>query len=158
MIRRMHSLILVAASALLACALVAGVYAQDPGPSPRGPFGRGGPGGFRALAQLDLSEAQRQQVRDVMQRYRSQMQEAGQRLREAHDAQRAAVETTPVNEALIRSTTQTLANAQTDMALLRARVHSDIWSLLTPDQQDKAKKLRAEREARMKQRVQRRRV
>ena len=156
MIRRKYSLILIAVTALLVGGIGAGVYAQDDGPGWRGPFGHRGRGGFPGLAQLDLSDAQRQQVRDVMQRYRTQMQEAGQRLREAHDAQRAAVDTVPVNEGLIRSTTQALANVQTDMALLRARIHSDVWSLLTPEQQEKAKQLRSEREARMKQRLQRR--
>ena len=156
MIRRTHSLIVIAATALLVGGVGAGVLAQGDGPGRRGPFGHRGPAGFPGLAQLDLTDAQRQQVRDVMQRYRTQMQESGQRLREAHDAQRTAVEAIPVNEGLIRSTTQTLANAQTDMALLRARIHSDVWSVLTPEQQEKAKQLRTQREARMKQRLQRR--
>jgi len=92
-----------------------------------------------------------------MQRYRDELQEAGKRLRAAHDAQREAVETLPVNEGLIRSTTQTLAAAQTDLALLRARIHSDVWAILTPDQQAKARELKAQREARLKQRAARRR-
>lgn len=159
MIGRIRSKALTAAAALvLAAGVGVGVYAQGDGPGRRGGFGPGGPGrgGFPGLARLDLTDAQREQVRDVMQRYREQMDETGKRLRDAHEAQRAAVETVPVNEGLIRSTTQTLANAQTDMALLRARIHSDVWSLLTPEQQEKAKQLRAQREARMKERVQRR--
>jgi protein CpxP len=108
------------------------------------------------LQQLDLTDAQREQVREVMQRHRDAMQTAGTQLREAHDAQRAAVETAPVNESLIRSTSQALANATTEMALVRARVHTEVWSLLTPEQQEKAKQLKAERQARMKQRLERR--
>jgi Spy/CpxP family protein refolding chaperone len=117
----------------------------------------GGPGGgFPGLAALDLSEAQRGQVRDAMQKHRGEMQEAGKRLRDAHQAQRAAVETVPVNEGLVRSTSQALANAQTDMALVQARVHSEVWTLLTPEQQVKAKELKAQRETRMKERQQQR--
>ena len=158
MIRGIHSKALMAAAVVL---LVAGlgvvVHAQD-GPGRRGPFGHGGPGrgAMLGLAQLDLTDAQREQVRDVMQKYRPQMQESGKRLHDAHEAQRAAVETVPVNEGLVRSTSQTLANAQTDMALLQARIHSDVWSLLTPEQQEKAKQLKAQREVRMKERTQRR--
>ena len=158
MIRRFRSTIAVTAgAALLAAGLGTAALAQDQG-GRRG--GRGfGPGGGRGgfpLAQLELTDAQREQVRTVMQRHRDDMETVGKRLHEAHEAQRAAVETVPVNEALIRSTSQALGTAQTDMALLQARIHSDIWGLLTPDQQTKAKELKAQRDARAKARGQRR--
>ena len=143
-----------AGAALLATGLATAAFAQGPGR--RGGFGPGmGRGGF-PLGQLELTDTQRQQVRDVMQRHREDMQQAGQRLRDARDAQRQAVETFPVNEGLIRSTSQTLANAQTDMALVQARVRGEIWTLLTPEQQARAKELQTQRESRMKQRMQRR--
>ena len=63
-----------------------------------------------------------------------------------------AVATLPVNEQLIRSTTQELADAQTEVALQQARVNSELFALLTPAQQEQAKKLQAEREARAQQR------
>ena len=154
--RSMSSKVVMAGAALaLVAGLAAGAHAQGDGQGKRGRFG--GPGrGFPGFAALDLSEAQRGQVRDVMQRHRGEMQEAGKRLHEAHSAQRAAVETVPVNEGLVRSTSQALAEAQTDMALLQARVHSEVWTLLTPEQQQKAKELKAKRETRMKERQQRR--
>ena len=157
MIRRFRSTIaLTAGAALLAAGLGTAALAQDQGGRRGGRgFGPGGRGGF-PLAQLELTDAQREQVRTVMQRHREDMQTVGQRLHDAHEAQRAAVETVPVNEALIRSTTQTLANAQTDMALVQARIHSDVWGLLTPEQQAKAKELKAKRAARTKERGQRR--
>jgi periplasmic protein CpxP/Spy len=159
MSRYIHSKALVAAAALLLVAGIGvGVYAQGDGPEGRGPLGHGGPGrrALFGLAQLDLTDAQREQVREVMQRHRADVQEAGKRVREAFQAQRAAIESTPVNEGLIRSTAQTLANAQTDMALLQARIHTEVWSLLTPEQQEKAKQLKAQRQARFKQRAARR--
>jgi Spy/CpxP family protein refolding chaperone len=148
MIRRFRSTIaLTAGAALLAAGLGTAALAQDQG-GRRGGRGFGpGRGGF-PLAQLELTDAQREQVRTVMQRHREDMATVGKKLHEAHDAQRAAVETVPVNEALIRSTSQALVTAQTDMALLQARVHSEIWTVLTPDQQAKAKELRAARAAR----------
>jgi Spy/CpxP family protein refolding chaperone len=150
MIRRFRSTIAVTAgAALVAAGLGTAVFAQDH-QGRRGGRGFGpGRGGF-PLAQLELTDAQREQVRTVMQRHREDMQTVGQRLHEAHEAQRAAVETVPVNESLIRSTSQALATAQTDMALVQARIHSDIWGLLTPDQQAKAKELRAARRERSK--------
>jgi protein CpxP len=108
------------------------------------------------LRQLDLTDTQRQQVRDVMQRYRNEMQETGRRVRAAHQAKEQAVQSVPVNEGLIRSTTQTLAAAETDMAILQSRIHNDVWSLLTPEQQAKAKELREQRSARQQERQQQR--
>ena len=72
------------------------------------------------------------------------------------DAQRKAVATIPVNEQLIRSTTQELAEAQTEMAIQQARLQTEIFGLLTPEQQAQAKKLQAERDARAQQRQQER--
>jgi Spy/CpxP family protein refolding chaperone len=100
------------------------------------------------LRGLDLTDAQQQQVREIVQRHRDQMRTAGDQVGKAFEAQRAAVETTPVNEGLIRSTTQALADAQTAMALLQAQIHSEIFSVLTPEQQEKAKQLREQRESR----------
>jgi Spy/CpxP family protein refolding chaperone len=68
------------------------------------------------------------------------------------EAQRTAVDTMPVNEGLIRSTTQALVEAQTELAIQRARMQSEIFALLTPAQQEQLKTLRAERESRVKQR------
>jgi hypothetical protein len=57
-----------------------------------------------------------------------------------------------VNEALIQSTIQALVEAQTELAILRARMQSEIFStVLTPAQQEQATKLRADREARMQE-------
>jgi Spy/CpxP family protein refolding chaperone len=158
MIRRFRNTVAMTAFAALLAAGVGTALAQDqPGRRGGRGFGPGGHGrGGFPLAQLELSDAQREQVRTVMQRHREDMQAVGQRLREAHNAQRAAVETVPVNEALIRSTSQALATAQTDMALLRARVHTDVWGLLTPDQQTKAKELKAKRAERGMHRGERR--
>jgi periplasmic protein CpxP/Spy len=156
MIRRFRSTIaLTAGAALLAAGLGTAALAQDQGGRRGGRAFGPGRGGF-PLAQLDLSDAQREQVRSVMERHRADMRTVGQRLHEAHEAQRNAVETVPVNEALIRSTSQALATAQTDMALLQARIHTDVWGLLTPEQQAKAKELKAKRAERARQRGERR--
>jgi protein CpxP len=152
MVRLIRSkFLMTGAATLLTVGMAASALAQ-PGPGRRGESRRGG---FPGLAALDLTDAQRQQVRDVMQRHREEMQEGGRRLRAAYDAQRNAIETVPVNEGLVRSTSQELAAAQTDMAILQARIHSEVFSLLTPEQQAKAKELKDRRAERMKQRGQR---
>jgi Spy/CpxP family protein refolding chaperone len=140
-------------------ALLATSVAFAQGPRGGGPFGgRGGrgpfgPGGLE-LNQLNLSDTQRQQVREIRERYREQTQQVAQRLNAAAEKQRQAIETLPVDETLITSATQDMTAAQVEMAIQEARLNSEIWSVLTPEQQAQATKLRAERKAQMEQRRQ----
>ena len=71
------------------------------------------------------------------------------------EAQRAAIEAIPVNESLVRSAAQDLAATQADMAVEQARLHSDIFAVLTVEQQTKAKQLEAQAQAKAKERRQR---
>jgi Spy/CpxP family protein refolding chaperone len=87
-----------------------------------------------------------------MEQHRTQNQSIGEQLRTAMEAQRKAVDTIPVDEALIRSTTQALVEAQAEMAIQQARVQSEIFALLTPEQQAQARKLQAERSQRIESR------
>jgi periplasmic protein CpxP/Spy len=121
---------------------------------PGGPGGRGFAAGF-ALGQLDLSDAQKQQVRDIMQRHRQQSQPVMDRLQQAMQAQRAAINAVPVNEAAVRQAAAALAAVEADMAVDQARMHADIFSILTVEQQEKANQLEAQGQARAQERRQR---
>ena len=48
-----------------------------------------------------------------------------------------------------------VATVQADLAVAQARVHADIWNILTPEQQTKAKKLEQQAQARARERQQR---
>lgn len=139
-------------------AVGAAAYAQGPGPGgPGGPGGRRGPmmmgpAADLPLRALNLTDAQRQQVRQIGEQHRSNLQSAGDELQQAMEAQRAAVETLPVDESAIRGTAEALAAAQTHLAIEHAQMRSEIVALLTPEQQDQLKQLQAERDARLKQR------
>jgi protein CpxP len=142
--------------ALMALLATSVAWAQGPGGGR--PFGgRGGRGLMGpglALQALNLTDAQREQVREIRERFREQGKALSQRLREAADKQRQAIETLPVNETLITSATQDMTQTQVDVAIQEARLHAEVWSVLTPDQQAQATKLRAERKARMEARRQ----
>jgi len=144
---------LLAASALAASLVFGGVaFAQGPGPAPGARGGRfagpGGPGGAIGLPvrELNLTDAQQDQIRDIVQHHRDEMRTAQQQLREAREEQRKAIEAVPFDEGAIRAiTTQKLAQAEADAAILQARVHSEVWNVLTPDQQAQAAKIEADR-------------
>jgi len=137
------------------------LFAQGgPGQRGAGPFGPGGPGrrGFDAgfaLGQLNLSDAQKQQVQSIMQQHRQQSQPVMQRMQQAMQAQRAAIDEVPVNEAAVRQAAAALAQVEADMAVEQARMHADIFNILTVEQQQKAKQLEAQAQSRAKERRQR---
>jgi periplasmic protein CpxP/Spy len=145
------------------------MYAQD-GPPPAGParqrMGPGGPGGpgfgpgpggplgdlgFQ-LRGLELTDAQREQVRGVMQSHDAAFKEIGERMRTARQALDGVVTADTVDEAGIRAKAAEVAAVDADAAVLRARVHQEVFSLLTAEQQAKARELRAQMQERMKQR------
>ena len=97
------------------------------------------------LRQLGLTDDQRQQIRAAAGAHRDEFKSVFERVRTARQAQQAAIEQVPLNEPQIRAASAELAAAEADAAVLRARVHEQVFSLLTPEQQTKAKSLAAER-------------
>jgi len=107
MVSRFQFRLLIGGAVLAALLLATAVYAQGPGPGRGRPaFARGGAQLEFALGALNLTDVQKDQVKEIVQRHREQMQ-------------------------------------------------SEIDAILTPDQRDQAAKMRANREARLKQRQER---
>jgi Spy/CpxP family protein refolding chaperone len=162
-------LTLAAGVAAIVGAALTPLFAQDTAPQspprmnrvgPGGPGGRGfgpGPGGPIALPlrQLDLSDAQRDQVRAVMQSREAAFKEIGDRTRQAREALDAAITADVVDESVIRARAADVAAVDADAAVLRARVHQEVFTLLTAEQQTKAKALQAEARRKMKDRADR---
>ena len=145
-------------------ALSASLLAQGPdGPGARGERGMRGHGpmgmgrGLEGLPLrgLDLTDAQREQVRGIMTARQADFKAIGERLRTAHEAQRQAVTRVPVDENEIRARVSEASAVEADFAILRARIHEQVYQVLTPEQQAKAKTLAAERQKRRAERVER---
>jgi protein CpxP len=165
-----------ALAATLALALVAGTAAvtiaargQGAGDGPaiggRGPGGPGfgpgrrGPGGpmgdlMMGLRGLDLSEAQRSSIRAIAENHKAEFEAIGERMRTAQKALRDVETAETVDESAIRAKVNERAAVEADAAVLRAKVHAEAWALLTAEQQQKARDLRAQRQQRMQQREQ----
>lgn len=144
-------------AALGIVALVGGATAlAQGGPGAFGPRGRHGMGpmGFgpmRGLARLGLTDDQRQQIRAAVTAHRDEFRALMERGRQAREAQKAAIDAMPVNEQAVRAAAAQVAAVEADTAVLRARVHEQVFSLLTPDQQAKAQALETQREQRRAQ-------
>jgi Spy/CpxP family protein refolding chaperone len=154
--------------ALLAGAGLTTVTALEQGPGGPGGFigrrGPGGPGGGRGaglpLRELGLTDTQREQVRTAMGAHKGEFDAIATRLRTARTALQDAVTAATFDEGAVRAKAADLAAVEADAAVLRAKAHAEVWALLTPEQQQKAQQLkaqRAERQAQMRERFQQRR-
>ena len=128
----------------------------------RGPGrGSGGPGGLiQGLRALDLSEAQREQVKAVMASHKTEFEAQFAKTATARKALRDSIMAEPFDEAVIRQKSADVAAVEADGAVLQATVRGEVWTLLTPEQQQKAKALQAQMEQRrdqMRERVEQRR-
>jgi Spy/CpxP family protein refolding chaperone len=119
---------------------------------PGGPGMRGGPGGPAGLPlrELDLTDAQHQQVRTIMESHRDEQKAVGDRMQAARKALHEAIAADAFNEAAIRAAAVEIGAAEGDAAVLQAKIHGEVIAILTPEQVKKAKELRAEMENRMK--------
>jgi Spy/CpxP family protein refolding chaperone len=96
---------------------------------------------------------------------REELRAVGERLAAARRAQQEAVTAATLDEGTVRAKTAELAEVMADAAVLHARLHSEVYAVLTPEQQAKAAELKAQRDARrtqmrerMRQRMEQRRA
>jgi Spy/CpxP family protein refolding chaperone len=130
--------------------------AAPPGPAARAMRGmRMGPGFMlgRMARQLGLTAQQRQDIRAVVQSHRDQLRTLMQENAKLRRQLRAAVQND--DQAAINALAVPLGQAEANMATLRAQIHSEVMSKLTPAQQDKAKQLQQQFQERLQQRRQR---
>jgi Spy/CpxP family protein refolding chaperone len=112
----------------------------------RGPMGRmmgpGGPMGLGIpLRQLGLTDAQREQIRKILESHRAEMQGLMKEAQPVQQALRTAIENNDANA--IQAASTGLASELTKGALLRAKVHAEVFNVLTDEQKAKAKELGA---------------
>ena len=139
------------------------------GPGPGGPGGRrggpGGPGGPDGgalgpmmLERLDLTTDQRDRVRQILDSHRDEQKAIGDRAMKAHEALQEVV-TGSFDESAIRARAADVAAVDADVAVAQGRVYSEVFQILTADQQQKLTKLQAdmkERREKMQQQRQER--
>ena len=125
-------------------------------------LGRGNPdgrftgGGLRGmlpgLRDLDLSDAQREAIRNIAEQNRSEGSGMAEQLGPARAFLHEAVMADVVNESTIRARAADVARLEADAAVQRAYVNAQIWQVLTPDQRAELRQLQAEATERMGER------
>jgi protein CpxP len=114
---------------------------------PGGAGGRGGPGGPMGMLpmlgrDIDLTDAQRDQIRAVAESHKDEWKTLADRGRAAHSALNDAVAADTVNDALIRQKSAEVAAVDADLAVARAHAHAEVLQILTADQKAKLKTAR----------------
>lgn len=130
----------------------AGRFGGPGGGFGRGRGGPGGPGGVLGpgFARLNLTDAQKQRVQEIVASHRDELRTAGQRAMAARTALQTATSAETFDEATVRTKAADAAAAEADMAVLRARVFAEVYQILTPDQQTQLKQFQTQ----MRQRAQ----
>lgn len=112
-----------------------------PGRGRGGPGGPGGPLAGLPLRELNLTDAQREQVKQIVDSRQQEARAIGERAMAAREALHAATTSPSFDEGLIRAKAAEVAAIEADMAVARARIFADVFQILTPEQQAKVKEL-----------------
>jgi protein CpxP len=157
-------------AAAMTVGLVAGAYVSaqntdDPrGPSIERRGGRGGPGGFggpggpmgtlgpRFAARLNLTDAQKEQVKNIRESHREELKALSDRAAAARRGVQAAATAETLDEGLIRARAAELATIESDLVVAHARIHAEVFRILTPEQQTQAREARSQMQERQSQR------
>jgi periplasmic protein CpxP/Spy len=106
----------------------------------RGPMGGPLMGIRRGLARLGLTDQQKTQIKAIFDGHKTDIQGLAARMKTARQALDAAI-WSGADETTIRAKAADVAAVQADMAVLRATIHTQVFAVLTPDQQAKANQL-----------------
>jgi Spy/CpxP family protein refolding chaperone len=145
-------------AALMAIGLGAGAYvhAQDQNTNPQPPpfrgrgMGPGGPGrgmggpmGMLPMLgrALDLTDAQKDQVKAIADAHRDEWKAIFDRERTARQALNAAIMADTVNDALVRQKSAEVAAVEADAAVARAHAFGEVLQILTTAQKTQLKDL-----------------
>ena len=128
------------------------IHAQGRGgpPGSRGEMrgGRAGsPAGMLPLRQLDLTDAQREEIRAIFDQTQSRLRVTGEQLGRSKQALNEVVTSDWVNEFEIRARAETLGLAEGEAAVVRADLYVQLWRILTPVQQARVQEIEAEMKA-----------
>ncbi len=101
-----------------------------------------GKGKEHFLKKLGLSDAQKTQVRSIMDEERANIKPLVQKLREGRKELRDLRKSGPFDEAKVRAVARGQADTMTELIVAKQRMQSRIYAVLTPDQRAKADKMR----------------
>jgi periplasmic protein CpxP/Spy len=103
--------------------------------------------------QLDVTDAQKMQMKAVLQKEHATMKPLMQQVRQMDEQLKQYVEGT-YDEAKVQALVAQQAQTLVQVKVQETRIHNELYQMLTPEQQAKLKEIEANRQARMQQHMQ----
>lgn len=100
---------------------------------------------------LDLTQAQQDQAKAILEKEKPVIQPLMKQLMQSHKDLSSLEDSGTFDEAKVRALAAQNTQAMTELMVQKARVHAELIQILTPDQKTKLQQLRAKHEARMKE-------
>jgi periplasmic protein CpxP/Spy len=135
-----------AAALVIAGAVAIPVIAQPPQGRP-GPFGGGRGGGFPILRELNLTDAQREQIRSITQAQRGNASSPQSKLADLNKQLHLAILADTPDTQKIEELKTSIAAASGEALTTRIDVQTRIAQVLTPEQREQARESLAKAEA-----------
>lgn len=107
-----------------------------------GHHGRRGGFGMMGFRNLDLTDAQKAQLKQIHENHRQSIAPLTQEIRAKRQEIRQASEGGAVDEALVAQKLKEIAPLEAKLMSERARIHQESLSVLTPDQKAKLEQMR----------------
>jgi Spy/CpxP family protein refolding chaperone len=150
--KSIRSRFLIAAIAVLFTTVVANSHSQTAEAAPPPMHGHGLGMGEHMLEffadYLNLSDTQLAQAKAVLQKEHATLKPLLDQLHQTHQQLRQ-YEQGAYDETKVRALAAQESQAQIELTVQKTRIHSELFQLLTPDQQAKMKEFEANRDARM---------
>lgn len=99
---------------------------------------------------LDLTQAQQDQIKTILDKEKTNVQPLMKQLMQAHQDLRKLDESGTFDEAKVRAIAAQNTPALTELLVQKARIHSEVMQVLTPEQKTKLQQLHAKHAARFK--------
>jgi periplasmic protein CpxP/Spy len=153
---------LAAALAVMLSAAIAKSQTTDAAPPPPampgpvhdpGMFGIGHPLLQFYAKELGITDDQKIAMRAILQKERTTLHPLMQQMHQLDDQLKPYVQGT-YDGAKVQALVSAQAQTMVQLKIEEARIHNELYQMLTPDQQAKLKQIQAERETRMQQRMQ----
>lgn len=146
----------VAGSVLLVVLAVAAAFAQGMHRhgGPMGEFGFGDHMLNYFSDVLDLTQAQQDQAKAIMEKEKPVIKPLMKQLMQAHKDMESLEESGTFDEAKVRALAAQNTPALTELFVQKARIHAELLQILTADQKAKLAQIKAKHESRMMQHMQ----
>lgn len=103
---------------------------------------------------LDLTDAQRAQMKDILTKEKPTIQPLMQQLMQSHQQMRQLESASTFDEAKVRALATEQSQTMTELMVQKARIKSELLQVLTADQKTKLAAFEVKQEARLQRRLQ----